>query len=79
MLELEARVKAYESEQELLFAMAESAIAENETPQSPGSPAASFETGSEEIDENPLILKTARLVVSPEGQERKSFSGSLND
>ena len=78
LLDLEARVKAYETEEEgRKGAASEPVDAESNTPRSSSSKSfsSSFQpTGSEikkdDIDKNPLIEGTAQLVLSPEGEQR---------
>lgn len=78
LLDLEARIKAYESERDgPKPTQSEVVDADSSTPQSstPQSLSSSFEplgseTGKDDIDKNPLIEGTAQLVLNPEGEQR---------
>ena len=78
LLDLEARIKAYESERDVLkLAQSEVVDADSSTPQSSTSQSLSSsfeplgsETGKDDIDKNPLIEGTAQLVLNPEGEQR---------
>lgn len=79
VLDLEAKVKAYENERDG-FRGSPSDIVDRQgsTPQSstPQSMSSSFrpsdsETAKNDIDKNPLIEGTAQLVLNPEGEQRE--------
>lgn len=81
LLDLEARIKAYESEREACSVSAGSVTAalevldaENAISEPSDSlqlPILSLNAEKEDIDENPLIEETTHLVLSPEGGERR--------
>jgi len=81
LLDLEARIKTYESEREECAATAgpvtatsEILDAENAISEPSDSlqlTALSPKAEKEDIDKNPLIEETAHLVLSPEGGERR--------
>jgi proline utilization trans-activator len=75
VLDLEARVKAYENERDGVQNMVdrEGSTPQSSTPQSMSSSIrpSDSETGRDDIDKNPLIEGTAQLVLNPEGERRK--------
>jgi hypothetical protein len=83
LLELEARIKAYESEREELSVTAGSVSTASEAtnvestihedPASRHISSSGFEEGQGDIHKNPLIEGAAHLVLSPEGERRKEF------
>lgn len=80
LLDLEARIKAYETKAEessvtpsSVAATSEILDAENVIPESsaPLQLTTSLDSGKDDIDKNPLIEGTAHLVLSPGGGERR--------
>ena len=82
LLDLEARIKAYEAKAEessvtpsSVAATSEKLDAENATPESsaPLQLTTSLDTDKDDIDNNPLIEGTAHLMLSPGGGERRKY------